>query len=126
MIGFALGLSGCGLSGMPLFSAPSPSLTPSEPEPTYKELISKQLRNIFPAPASFDYLAVSGLLPSQYANEAAWRVCLIAYLKESSQNIDYRSETLIIQNGTVVAWRASSPEDKCDQEQLESMPVTRR
>jgi hypothetical protein len=125
-IGFALTLGACGLSGMPLFSAPSSSAPPSESEPAYKELILKQLRNIFPQPVSIEYIAVSGLLPGQYEDEAAWRVCLMAYLKESSQNIDYRSETLIIQNGAVVAWRAASPEDGCDRQQLVSLPIARK
>jgi hypothetical protein len=126
-IGFTLGLGACGLSGTPLLSGPSsPAVAPSEPEPTYRELVLKQARNIFPEPVSLEYLAVSRLLPGEYESEPAWRVCLMAYLKESPNNIDYRSETLIIQKGAVVAWRSSSPEDGCDKEQLESLPIARK
>jgi hypothetical protein len=127
IIGLALILSACGLSSTPLFSIPSvPALLPSAPEPAYKELISKQLRKIFPEPATFEYVAVSRPLPGEYENAPVWRVCLMAYLKESSKDIDYRSETLFIQEGEVVSWRAASPEDACDHEQLETLSVPQK
>jgi hypothetical protein len=127
IIGLALLLGACGLSSTPLFSIPSaPSLLPSAPEPAYKELISKQLRKIFPESATFEYVAVSRPLPAEYENEPVWRVCLKAYLKQSSNDIDYRSETLFIHQGEVVSWRAASPEDACDHEQLESLPILQK